>query len=438
MSDILQRLRDAEQLFAAYEITGHELARVRALREKLENSQMTVSVIGQFKRGKSALVNRILGDKILPVGIVPVTAVVTSVQYGEKSAEVHFANGLVQPVAFDEISTFINEQENMDNYLNVTRVCIHCPAGFLREGITLVDTPGVGSLHEKNSEEAYAFVKESDAVIFTLSVDSPINQIEIEFLRNAKEYAAKFYFAVNKIDVIEEDELEAYLAYCRKFIAKLMEVPEVQMFPVSAKQGLGVEELTAAVSRDCRSQGQAILEESSALKLHDIVLSALAQISLYRKALSLPAAEFDKRFAQMKKFFAALQEQTAAIPAPERKNRVVAEAHLNDVKNRLTAKVSELFGIDYHYDIEEVETGKKVEGGTEAQAEAADAQAAKAAAGMPKSDDLTQQVMALCETLNATLNTIFMHREENSYKVARRINDLNRLVRRLVKMRDEA
>ena len=46
--------------------------------------------------------------------------------------------------------------------------------------------------------------------------------------------------------------------------------------------------------------------------------------------------------------------------------------------------------------------------------------------------------MALCETLNATLNTIFMHREENSYKVARRINDLNRLVRRLVKMRDEA
>ena len=114
MSDILQRLRDAEQLFAAYEITGHELARVRALREKLENSQMTVSVIGQFKRGKSALVNRILGDKILPVGIVPVTAVVTSVQYGEKSAEVHFANGLVQPVAFDEISTFINPKKHSD------------------------------------------------------------------------------------------------------------------------------------------------------------------------------------------------------------------------------------------------------------------------------------------------------------------------------------
>ena len=124
MDNILKQIKDAEQLFSGYEITGRELARVKALAQKLENSSMTVSVIGQFKRGKSALVNCILEDKILPVGIVPVTAVVTTVEYGEKKAAVHFANGVVKETEFEQISAYVNEQENKDNHLNVTKVSI--------------------------------------------------------------------------------------------------------------------------------------------------------------------------------------------------------------------------------------------------------------------------------------------------------------------------
>ena len=66
-NSILQKVKDTEKLFEGYEIIGNELARVTALREKLEQQHMTVSVIGQFKRGKSALVNGILGRDILPV-----------------------------------------------------------------------------------------------------------------------------------------------------------------------------------------------------------------------------------------------------------------------------------------------------------------------------------------------------------------------------------
>ena len=415
MDNVLKKIKDAEQLFSSYEITGNELARVRVLGEKLENSHMTVAVIGQFKRGKSALVNCILKDKILPVGIVPVTAVVTEVQYGPKGAEVHFSNGVIKQTDFEDISTYINEQENQDNHLNVTKVSIKCPSEFLEGGLTLVDTPGVGSMHEKNSEEAYAFVKESDAVIFTLSVDSPINQIEIDFLKNAKEYAAKFYFAINKIDVIDEDELSDYISYCRKFIAQLMEVDDVMMFPVSAKRGIGVDELKETVRKDCDTEARAILEESAQLKLHDIVLSALSQITLYRTALSMSAAEFDKKFSQMKEFSAELIKQTADMPESERRNKAVAEAHINDVKNRLSQKVRDLFVIEYHYDIHDVLQG---------QGEIED------------KDELQTDVEAICKSLDDTLNTIFMHREENAYKVARRINDLNKLVRKLVMMRD--
>lgn len=419
---ILDKIKEAEVLFSSYEITGTELSRVRQLKEKLENQQMTVSVIGQFKRGKSALTNGILEDQILPVGIVPVTAVVTTIQYGPKSAAVHFANGVVKETAFEDIHTYVNEQENQDNHLNVTKVAIKCPSPFLAGGLTFVDTPGVGSMHEKNSEEAYAFVKESDAVIFTLSVDSPINQIEIDFLKNAKEYAAKFYFAVNKIDVIEAEDLEAYLAYCRKFISGLMEVDDIQMFPVSAKKNIGIEALKEAILKDCSTESRRILEESTKLKLHDIVVSALSQITLYRSALSMPADEFDKRFEEMNQFFEFLHQEADGLPEALKNNGAVCQAHLNDVKNRLAMKVRELFGIEYHYEIGEI-TG----------AATSTAETSSSVA----SGDVVTKVDNLTITLKETLSTIFMHREENAYKVVRRINDLNRLVRKLAKMRDE-
>ena len=420
---ILDTVRETCQLFSKYELTKGELARAEELADKLENHKITVSVIGQFKRGKSTLVNAILGDKILPVGIVPETAVVTTVEYGEKAASVHFDNGIIKEIGFDEMSSYINEQENQDNRLGVSEVRLYCPSDFLQSGMTFVDTPGVGSVHQKNSDAAYSYVKESDAVIFMLSVDSPINQIEIDFLENAKEFASKFYFAVNKIDSIDSDDLADYLAYCRKLLCGLMGVEDIAIFPVSAKKNIGVEELKSAIANDCQTTVQQIIEESAKLKMRDIVASALSQIVLYRTALGMTHAEFDEKFVQIEEYFVKIKTEAAEFAESFPGNAGMLEAHMNDIKNRLSAKVSELFGIEYHYNISDVDFfrgGKAADDG---------------------SRDLRESFRAavdgLCSELKDTLMAIFMHREENTYKVARRINDLNRLVRKLVQLRSE-
>ena len=422
-SSILDTVKETCEVFSKYELTKGELARAEELVEKLENHKITVSVIGQFKRGKSTLVNAILEDKILPVGIVPVTAVVTTVEYGEKAAAVHFDNGIIKEIGFDEMSSYINEQENQDNRLGVSEVRLYCPSDFLQSGMTFVDTPGVGSVHQKNSDAAYSYVKESDAVIFMLSVDSPINQIEIEFLENAREFASKFYFAVNKIDSIDESDLEDYLTYCRNLLSKLMGVDDVQLFPVSAKKNIGVEELKSAITRDCQTTVQQIIEESAKLKMRDIVASALSQIVLYRTALGMTHAEFDAKFAEMESFFEEIKAEAAEFAESFPGNARMLEAHMNDIKNRLSARVSELFGIEYHYNISQVDFFR---GGKVADDGSRDLRESFAAA-----------VDGLCTELKDTLMAIFMHREENTYKVARRINDLNRLVRKLVKLRSE-
>lgn len=420
---ILDIVKDAADVFAKYEITKGESHRSGELIEKLENQEITVSVIGQFKRGKSTLVNAILEDKILPVGIVPVTAVVTTIEYGEKAATVHFDNGIIKEIGFDEMSSFINEQENCDNHLGVSSVALYCPSPFLKKGLTFVDTPGVGSVHQKNSDAAYSYVKESDAVIFMLSVDSPINQIEIDFLKNAKEYAAKFYFAVNKIDSIDEQDLEEYLEYCRNLICRLMGVDEIQLFPVSAKKSQGIEELKEAIEADCRTTVQEIIEHSARLKLRDIVTSALSQIDLYRTALKLPAKRFDTMFAELNEYFDGLKSEAAEFAESFRSNPRMLEAHMNDIKNSLSAKVSDMFGIEYHYNISSVDFFR---GG-----EVADDGSRDLRGSFKKAVD------DVCEDLNTTLNTIFMHREENTYVVIRRVNDLNRLVHKLVRLRRE-
>ena len=422
-NSILDTIKDTCQLFSKYELTKGELARAQELVDKLENHKITVSVIGQFKRGKSTLVNAILGDKILPVGIVPVTAVVTTVEYGEKAAAVHFENGIIKEIGFDQMSSYINEQENQDNRLGVSEVRLYCPSDFLKGGLTFVDTPGVGSVHQKNSDAAYSYVKESDAVIFMLSVDSPINQIEIDFLENAKEYAAKFYFAVNKIDSIDKSDLDDYLSYSRNLLSKLMGVDDVMLFPVSAKNNTGVEELKEAIVRDCQTTVQEIIEESAKLKMRDIVASALSQIVLYRTALGMTHAEFDKTFEEMDGFFGEIKKEAAEFAENFPSNPRMLEAHMNDIKNQLSAKVSELFGIEYHYTISDVDFFR---GGKAAEDGSRDLRESFAAA-----------VDSVCSDLKDTLMAIFMHREENTYKVARRINDLNRLVRKLVQLRSQ-
>lgn len=431
-NSIIDIAKQAEELLNTSEICRAEEARVKVLRNKLELQEITVSVIGQFKRGKSTLVNAILGEKLLPVGIVPVTSVVTRIQYGEKSVEVHFDNGVIKPIAFEELSEYINEQENPGNKLCVSSVTLHTTAPFLKEGLTFVDTPGVGSVHKHNSDAAYAFVKESDAVIFMLSVDSPINQIEIDFLRNAKEYAAKFYFAVNKIDNVEEDELTAYLEYCRKLLCSLMEVEDVLLFPVSAKHGDGLDALKNKIQSDCKTAVKEILEDSVAMKLKDVISCAMSRLDLYWNALKMPIGRLDNRFNEMKKCLDEIEGKSKEIVCQlsEENNNDryfeisnMLDIELNQMKQKLSASVSELFGMEYHYELIELNIEEKYK--------------------FDNSQDSIEiiknkfinEVKQLCDELNGTLNLILMYREKNSITVARRIDDLNKLNRQLRKIR---
>ena len=406
MSEILEKCKKAYELLSGDEACRGYAEQVAQLIDKLENNAMTVSIIGQFKRGKSSLSNAILEDTILPVGIVPITSAVTKVVYSEKkSAHVHFKNGAVEEVGLDELSRYISEQENKGNELGVEMVVLGAPSKFLQDGMEFVDTPGVGSFHKNNTEAAYEYMKESDGVIFLLSVDSPINQIEIDFLRNTNDFAGRFYFAVNKTDTVAPADLQAYIDYCRMILCELMGTDDIKIFPVSAKTGEGIEELKEAVLTDCRSNAQQILEESAEKKLREIVSQSLKQLDFYWKAMNMPFEELDERFAAIQKTIEEIKETAAGRNA-------IFELYLNEIKLQLSARILELFGMEYHYNIKELPAGMVT---------------------MNKNQFL-KQVDEICDDLVETLNRILLYREENAYTVVRRINAINRLTRSLKRL----
>lgn len=404
--DILQITKQLEKIFGNYELCRTQAGQIKRLRERLENDELTVAVIGQFKRGKTTLVNRMLGRELLPVGIVPITAAVTRISYGGDEAEVIFENGLRKKVRFSELSAYISEQENHDNERGVASVEIHTKAGFLKGGTVLVDTPGAGSVHEKNSMSAYEFVRESDAVIFVLSVDSPMNQIEMDFLERVKKYAGKFYFCVNKKDIIDEKELEAYISYCGSILEHIMGAAYAKIYPVSAKTGEGADKLKADITGELSEFSGSIIEESVRLKLYEILKNTRVQISSYRSVLNMAPNVFRKKFEEIGGILLRLRRENEAMADGGR----VPGVRLNEEKLMLKKNVKDLFGIDYYYDMEYAGAEETIPAAV-----------------------YKKQTAEFYDELEDTLNSIFMYKEEDAYAVARRIEDLNILMRNIEK-----
>lgn len=402
-NDILDAACEAYELFSSgEEACKTQMKQTEVLIDKLNTKSITLSVIGQFKRGKSTLSNCILGKSFMPVGIVPITSAVTKVVYGDEDAKVYFENGEIKPVAIKQLSEYISEQKNSNNELGVKEVVIQTKSDFLSKGICYVDTPGVGSFHKNNTDVAYDYMKESDAVIFLLSVDSPINQIEIDFLQSAGEYAGKFYFVVNKTDTVSKDDLDAYLSYCESLLSKIMKSDEIKLIPVSAKTGAGVDNLKNMILVDCKRSIREIMQESTRKKLTDIIAYAMKELNFYWKAMTMSYEDLDDQFAALREY---IDEQRATAT----ETQSMFEVKLNELKLGLSKKILELFNMEYSFEIEELGIDSFV---------------------MEKEEYL-KKVDGICENIQSVLSSVLLYREENAYVVIRRIENINRITRRL-------
>ena len=228
-------LRSIDEMLAVESIRG---CPCEDLREKVETNTFNLVVVGQFKRGKTSLINALLGADILPVAVVPLTSIVTIMKYGEAlRINVHFNDGRVAEIKPESLPEYVTERGNPKNGKDISDVVITYPSPYLRGGVQIIDTPGVGSVYEHNTDVAYRYLPKSDAALFLLSVDQPLSKAELDFLRDVREYSHRIFFLLNKADYFCEADLRESMDFSKNVLKEAMGA-EVRIFPVSAKLAL--------------------------------------------------------------------------------------------------------------------------------------------------------------------------------------------------------
>lgn len=340
---LLDLINLIEQMGSEYELYKTKLEEIA---QRYSQGKIHLAVLGQFKRGKSSLLNALLGAPLLPTAVIPLTSVPTYIRYSEHPY-VHVSLGSNKagdtissknPAEIQQfLSMYVSEEANPNNSLHVEGVELYYDAEILKKGVVLIDTPGIGSTHRHNTEATLNFLPQCDAALFLMSADPPITEVELEFLKQVSTRVNKIFFILNKIDYLSPDELEEVQRFISRVIHDKAGIKEeIAIYPVSAKQGLEAKRSndTTLLSKsrldyleghiiDFMSQKkEKVLQASIPRKSFDILTDLEMQLRLSLKAYTMPQEELQQKLMLFDETIKQAQQQktfSGDILAGERK-----------------------------------------------------------------------------------------------------------------------
>lgn len=294
--------------------------RLSTIKSRLGEGRFHLAVLGQFKRGKSTLLNALVGYPLLPTSVIPLTAIPTFMEYGsEVQIRIIYKNGTPDQVIKDIHPTeatsilekFVTEGANPKNELGVEQVEISFPAQFLSQGVILIDTPGIGSTLTHNTEATLNFLPQCDAALFVVSADPPITEVEIQFLKSVKEKIDKIFFVLNKIDYLSESERDASLSFLKKTLAEEVGYEAQLIFCVSARNGLeakiiadrelwadsGVGEIESYLADFLAADKMNALCQALKKQARNILEDCVMRLALMVKSMNMPIDDLEQRLA---------------------------------------------------------------------------------------------------------------------------------------------
>ena len=211
----------------------------------------SVLICGEFKRGKSSIVNAIIGETVCPTDVGIATSVVTLIKYGNERKAFRYHGNLSSmflkesgiewerivekdEIRWEEVEEYVmgkedGEGEEKDDTILVE---LFCPVPFLQGGITVIDTPGIGGLDPRHAILTQMVLPRADVIVFVVDSGEPLTQSEKKFYKDkVVSCGKKNLVLVNKSDMLSVDQLKTHI---HEIELSLADIQPAEIVPVSA------------------------------------------------------------------------------------------------------------------------------------------------------------------------------------------------------------
>lgn len=280
---------------------------IRQLLGRINEGRFFLACVGQFKRGKSTLLNALVGEAVLPTGVVPVTTVPTVLRFGaERSARV-LIRGNWQTVRLEQLAQYVSEELNPENQKLVEGVEVFLPSPLLASGMCLVDTPGIGSVFAGNTETTNAFIPQIDAAILVIGADPPISGEEAALVEAVAANVDQILIVLNKIDRVSPADRQQAAAFASKVLEARLKKPIGRIYEVSALNHLDRSAngddwttLSEDLVRLAGSSGQDMTRSAAERGLRRFSASLLRSVDERIRALKEPIESSEQRIARLR------------------------------------------------------------------------------------------------------------------------------------------
>jgi hypothetical protein len=206
VSDAIQLIDVARKATDAY---GRPdlAARLARTRQRLSDPSVRVLVVGEFKQGKSMLVNSLVSASVCPVDDDVATAVPTMVRHAAEptAALVREPASGGEPerteIPLADLAAHVSESGNPANRQRISYAEVGLPRSLLARGLVLVDTPGVGGLGSAHGAATMAAIAGADAVVLVSDAAQEYTKPELDFLATAMQVCPNVVAVLTKIDL---------------------------------------------------------------------------------------------------------------------------------------------------------------------------------------------------------------------------------------------
>jgi len=280
----------------------------RELAARVSEGRFYVACVGQFKRGKSTLLNALVGHEVVPTGFIPVTAVPTVIRFGDEvHARVRMRDGAWRDIAMIDLKEYVTEELNPENTKAVEGAEVFVPSPLLSSGMCFVDTPGLGSVFTGNTATTQAFIPRIDAALVVVGADPPIAGEELTLVEAVGKEVQDLILVINKADRTTDPERAAAAKFTREILEKKLHRQMGEVFEVSAAERMedrgplrDWDKLLASLHCLVEDSGRNLVHAACDRGLQRLSEQLLAIISEDRDALQRPIEESERRIELMR------------------------------------------------------------------------------------------------------------------------------------------